>query len=108
MNKLHLFAISASATALFAAPALAQSVSTVDQPGSGSTATVELWQPAAHDIAAGDGFTVTAGCDKRFATCRTRFLNGVNFRGFPHMPGNDFVLFVARAGDGNTGAPVVP
>jgi uncharacterized phage protein (TIGR02218 family) len=75
---------------------------------SGSTATVELWQPAAHDIAAGDGFTVTAGCDKRFATCRTRFLNGVNFRGFPHMPGNDFVLFVARAGDGNTGAPVVP
>jgi len=75
---------------------------------SGSTVTVELWQPAARNIDAGDGFTVTAGCDKRFSTCRTRFANGLNFRGFPHMPGNDFVLFVARAGDGNSGAPVVP
>ena len=42
-------------------------------------------------IAAGDEFTVTAGCDKQFATCQAKFANGVNFRGFPHMPGNDFV-----------------
>lgn len=52
----------------------------------------ELWQPMAAPIAAGDGFTVTAGCDKRFATCRDRFGNALNFRGFPHIPGNDFVL----------------
>jgi len=31
-------------------------------------------------------------CDKRFATCRDRFANGINFRGFPHIPGNDFVI----------------
>lgn len=37
----------------------------------------------------GDGFTVTAGCDKSFAACKAKFANGVNFRGFPHMPGND-------------------
>lgn len=43
-------------------------------------------------VEAGDGFVVTAGCDKRFATCRTRFANAVNFRGFPHMPGNDAIL----------------
>jgi uncharacterized phage protein (TIGR02218 family) len=49
-------------------------------------------------ISVGDTFVVTAGCDKRFATCRDRFSNTVNFRGFPHIPGNDFVISVARAG----------
>ena len=39
----------------------------------------------------GDTFTVTAGCDKQFATCQAKFANAVNFRGFPHMPGNDFI-----------------
>jgi uncharacterized phage protein (TIGR02218 family) len=43
-------------------------------------------------IAASDAFTITAGCDKRFSTCRARFANAVNFRGFPHIPGNDFVI----------------
>lgn len=31
-------------------------------------------------------------CDKRFATCRDTFANAENFRGFPHMPGNDAVI----------------
>jgi uncharacterized phage protein (TIGR02218 family) len=51
-----------------------------------------LWQPAARPIAPGDTFRVEAGCDKRFPTCRAKFANVVNFRGFPHMPGNDFVV----------------
>ena len=59
------------------------------------------------DIAAGDTFTVTAGCDKLFSTCQAKFANAVNFRGFPHMPGNDFVLSYARAGDGNDGSAIV-
>src|SRR5581483_4229612 len=71
----------------------------------GATATLELWQPMAQPIAPGDTFTVTAGCDKQFDTCRAKFANGVNFRGFPHMPGNDFVTAVARPGDpANDGA----
>jgi uncharacterized phage protein (TIGR02218 family) len=53
---------------------------------------IALWQPLARAIAPGDGFRITAGCNKRFDTCRTKFANAVNFRGFPHMPGNDFVL----------------
>jgi uncharacterized phage protein (TIGR02218 family) len=65
----------------------------------GATATIELWQPMALDILADDTFTVTAGCDKRFATCRAKFANAVNFRGFPHMPGPDYVLAVARPGE---------
>jgi uncharacterized phage protein (TIGR02218 family) len=65
----------------------------------GTEAVFELWQPMAHAIAPGDAFSVTAGCDKQFATCKTKFANVVNFRGFPHMPGNDFVTAVARPGD---------
>ena len=61
-------------------------------------ARLELWRRMARPVAEGDTFTVTAGCDKQFATCRAKFANGINFRGFPHMPGNDFV--VARAGQG--------
>jgi uncharacterized phage protein (TIGR02218 family) len=53
---------------------------------------VELWESPARPVAAGDTFTLTAGCDKRLATCRDRFANAVNFQGFPHMPGNDVVI----------------
>ncbi len=70
-------------------------------------ASFELWQAMAADIAVGDTFTVTAGCDKLFFTCQAKFANAVNFRGFPHMPGNDFALSYARAGDGNDGSAVV-
>lgn len=38
------------------------------------------------------------GCDKRFETCQARFANTINFRGCPHMPGNDALLRVAREG----------
>lgn len=58
-----------------------------------------LWQAPGAPIRQGDGFTVMAGCDKRLETCAGRFGNVVNFRGFPHMPGNDFLLRVARNGD---------
>ena len=41
-------------------------------------------------------------CDKRFETCRDVFANAVNFRGFPHLPGQDFVLS-GPAANGNDG-----
>lgn len=62
-------------------------------------ARLELWQRAARPIAIGDTFRVTAGCDKRFATCRQKFGNVANFRGFPHMPGNDFVVRLPLQGE---------
>ena len=74
---------------------------------SGSTAIIELWQPMHGDIATGDTFTITAGCDKLFSTCVAKFANGVNFRGFPHMPGNDFALSYARADGTNDGEPII-
>ncbi len=42
-------------------------------------------------VAAGCRVRLTEGCDKRFATCRARFANSANFRGEPHLPGNDLL-----------------
>ncbi len=53
---------------------------------------LELWQDMAFVIAGGDSFVAIAGCDKQFSTCRDKFANQVNFRGFPHVPGNDFIV----------------
>ena len=58
----------------------------------GVTSTLSLWTPLVKPLAAGDLFAITAGCNKRFDTCRDKFANTINFRGFPHMPGNDHVL----------------
>lgn len=60
--------------------------------------TIELWQPVRQPLSAGQTFVVTAGCDKHLTTCRTKFSNVINFRGFPHMPGNDFLTAVSRPG----------
>jgi uncharacterized phage protein (TIGR02218 family) len=65
-----------------------------------------LWQQMPEPLAEGDLFVVTAGCDKRFETCRSKFSNAVNFRGFPHLPGNDFVVAYAVPGEpGHDGTP---
>lgn len=53
---------------------------------------LSLWQAMPEPVTAGDPFAVTAGCDKTLPTCRDRFANSENFRGFPHMPGNDFIM----------------
>ncbi|MFN3212286.1 MAG: DUF2163 domain-containing protein [Henriciella sp.] len=42
-------------------------------------------------------------CDQSFQTCRDVFANTDNFRGFPDMPGNDFVL-AGPAASGNDGS----
>ena len=65
---------------------------------------IELWQLPPSPPSPGDTLSIVAGCDKTFATCRTKFANGVNFRGFPHIPGNSFVTSVARQGDANDGS----
>ena len=65
----------------------------------GSAVELDLWQRAARPIAIGDAFTVSAGCPKTFDACRAKFGNVENFRGFPQMPGNDFVLRVPREGE---------
>lgn len=70
-------------------------------------ATIALWQSMAADIAVDDVFEITVGCDKTLATCKAKFANVVNFRGMPHMPGNDFVLSYPKRGNANTGGSLV-
>lgn len=71
----------------------------------GGVVTLDLWQAMPEAIASGDGFVVTAGCDKRFTTCAAKFANAVNFRGFPHIPGNDFIVrYPLRGEPGNDGS----
>lgn len=65
----------------------------------GANVTFLLWTPLANAIAAGDRFTVTAGCDKTLTTCRYKFNNLANHRGFPHMPGNDMIISYPNSND---------
>ncbi|WP_163266443.1 DUF2163 domain-containing protein [Chelativorans alearense] len=65
------------------------------------TVNLALVEKAPQDIVAADTFTVTAGCDKSFPTCKAKFDNVVNHRGFPHMPGNDSVFTYAVPGEGD-------
>ena len=55
-------------------------------------------------IAINDTFDIFAGCDKRFETCQAKFANTVNFRGFPHIPGQNVVIRHAARGDANSGS----
>ena len=55
-------------------------------------------------IAEDDGFTIRAGCNKRMQTCGAKFANIVNFRGFPHIPGQDAVLRYATKDGGHEGS----
>lgn len=67
---------------------------------------ITLFEAPVRPIAIGDAFLAAAGCDKQFATCTAKFGNGVNFRGFPHMPGEEAVLRYPNQGDANNGAPL--
>jgi uncharacterized phage protein (TIGR02218 family) len=56
-----------------------------------SAGAVSLVLPMPYAIAAGDTYSMVAGCDKLFATCGGKFANVVNFQGEPHIPGQDFM-----------------
>lgn len=58
--------------------------------------------------APGDNFELFAGCDKSFETCKSRFSNHTNFRGFPHMPGNEKALNYLDTETPLDGGPIVP
>lgn len=55
---------------------------------------ITLWEPLCPTPQPGDQLRLLVGCDKRFATCQARFANAVNFRGFPDLPGEDWISTV--------------
>jgi hypothetical protein len=58
---------------------------------SSTVGTITLQQRLPFGVSAGDTFTLVQGCDKTLSTCKNKFNNVINFRGFPHMPGLDKV-----------------
>lgn len=69
---------------------------------------LSFWLPPEQLPSPGDTFSVTAGCDKSFTTCRAKFTNHLNFRGFPHLPGADFAYSYASGGESHDGGALFP
>ena len=57
----------------------------------GDVRQIELWMALPISPTAGDLIRVEAGCDKAAQTCKSKFANFLNFRGFPHLPGEDWL-----------------
>ncbi len=66
---------------------------------------IDLWAALPVVPRRGDAVQLTAGCDKRLVTCRDRFANVANFRGFPHLPGEDWLTaYPVSSGDNDGGS----
>ena len=64
---------------------------------------IELWDRIGPPVAAGDRIRLEAGCDRQAATCQSKFNNFHNFRGFPHIPGEDWLLSYPTESGANDG-----
>ncbi|MGY6549259.1 MAG: DUF2163 domain-containing protein [Roseinatronobacter sp.] len=64
---------------------------------------VTLWESLRAPLAPGDVLRLEVGCDKQAATCHARFDNFLNFRGFPHIPGEDWMTAYPKASKPNQG-----
>jgi len=56
-----------------------------------ATEKITLFEGFPHEIRVGDTFVIAQGCDKRFGTCKV-YQNVKNFRGEPHVPGEDELM----------------
>lgn len=56
-----------------------------------ATEKITMFEGFPHEIKVGDTFVIAQGCDKRFGTCKV-YENQKNFRGEPHVPGEDELL----------------
>jgi uncharacterized phage protein (TIGR02218 family) len=70
----------------------------------GADVIITLLEVPVRPVEVGNTFNIFAGCDKRFKTCQAKFANAVNFRGFPHIPGQDTIIRYAAKGDANSGS----
>jgi uncharacterized phage protein (TIGR02218 family) len=73
----------------------------------GGAREIELWQALPVAPKAGDTIRIEAGCDKRASTCRDKFNNFMNFSGFPHIPGEDWMTSYPTTGAGNDGGSLL-
>ena len=74
---------------------------------SSGLAILETWLAPAMPVSMGDTFTITAGCNKTPGNCREKFGNLLNFRGFPHMPGDDIAASYPSDGGNHDGGSLL-
>jgi uncharacterized phage protein (TIGR02218 family) len=72
----------------------------------GGVVAFTLLEAPVRAIVEGDGLIARAGCPKTLESCRDKFGNVANFRGFPHIPGNDAVVRYASKDGGHDGEPL--
>lgn len=73
--------------------------------GQGNERRLTLWSDLRAGLEVGSRVRVVAGCDKRFETCKLKFDNTLNFRGFPDIPGEDWLIsYPSRTGQNDGGA----
>lgn len=53
---------------------------------------IQLWEPIRASVGVDDVIRLTVGCDKQLTTCQSKFSNVINFQGFPHIPGEDWLV----------------
>jgi len=68
---------------------------------------VTFWRPLSVLIETGEAITAIAGCAKTWGVCRSKFGNGDNFGGFPHIPGQDSMFQAGSADGAPSNVPVV-
>lgn len=71
----------------------------------GEERVIDLWESLRAPLAPGDRLRLEAGCDKEPGTCRFKFDNLLNFRGFPDIPGEDWLTEFPRQPGAETAQP---
>lgn len=64
----------------------------------GAARRLNLWAAPGVLPLPGDRVRLEAGCDRRAVTCRVKFQNSLNFQGFPHLPGEDWLFAAPQTG----------
>lgn len=70
----------------------------------GASRVLDFFEEVRLPYSVGAEVRAIAGCNKRAAICGQKFGNFLNFRGFPHIPGEDWVTSYPASGETHDGA----
>lgn len=71
----------------------------------GADRIVDLWHGFSAPVVVGDQVQLEVGCNRTAAMCRGKFANFLNYQGFPHIPGEDWLAsypVATRPNDGGS------
>lgn len=71
--------------------AVSLEISSFDFDSDDAGGNITLFLRAPFSVETGDTGTIFPGCSKGIGVCNSRFSNSVNFRGFPHVPGDKYL-----------------